>query len=82
MIKCDKATSMNIIVPLNSAEAFSVGQRVDFIQYGAGQVTIVGDTGVTVRSTPTAKLRAQYSTASLIKLGTNEWLLTGDLALS
>lgn len=82
LVKADRATSMSIVVPTNASAAFSIGQRVDILQYGAGQVTVSGDTGVTVRFTPTNKLRAQYSTASLIKLGTDEWLLSGDLALS
>ena len=82
LINCTKATSMSIIVPTNAAEGFSVGQRVDILQYGAGQVTVSGDTGVTVRATPTNKLRATYSTASIIKIGTNEWVLVGDLSLT
>lgn len=82
LIKCNRASAMNIVIPTNATEAFSVGQRIDLIQYGVGQVTVVGDTGVTLRATPTAKLRAQYSTASLIKLGADEWLLSGDLALT
>ena len=82
LVKCTKATSMSIIVPTNAAEAYSIGQRVDVLQYGAGQVTVSGDTGVTVRATPTNKLRATYSTASLIKIDTNEWILVGDLALT
>jgi hypothetical protein len=52
------------------------------MQYGAGQVTISGDTGVTVRATPTNKLRATYSTASIIKIATDEWVLAGDVALT
>jgi hypothetical protein len=82
LIRCTKGTSMSIIVPLNSAQAYSIGQRIDIMQYGAGQVTIIGDTGVTVRATPTNKLRATYSTVSIIKIATNEWVLAGDLALS
>jgi len=82
LIRCTKASAMSIIIPTNAAEAYSIGQRVDIMQYGAGQVTISGDTGVTVRSTPTNKLRATYSTASIIKIGTNEWVLAGDLALT
>ena len=82
LINCTKATSMSIIVPTNAAQGFSIGQRVDVLQYGAGQVTVSGDTGVTVRATPTNKLRATYSTASIIKIGTNEWVLVGDLSLT
>jgi hypothetical protein len=82
LVKANKATSMSIVVPTNAVAAFSIGQRIDILQYGAGQVTVSGSGGVTIRYTPTNKLRAQYSTASLIKLGTDEWLLSGDLALS
>ena len=82
LIRCTKATAMSIIIPTNAAEAYSIGQRVDIMQYGAGQVTVSGDTGVTLRSTPTNKLRATYSSASIIKIATDEWVLAGDLALT
>jgi hypothetical protein len=82
LVRCTKATAMSIIIPTNAAEAYSIGQRVDIMQYGAGQVTVSGDTGVTLRSTPTNKLRATYSSASIIKIGTNEWVLAGDVALT
>jgi hypothetical protein len=82
LIRCTKATAMSIVIPANAAEAYSIGQRVDIMQYGAGQVTVSPDTGVTLRSTPTNKLRATYSSASIIKIGTNEWVLAGDLALT
>jgi hypothetical protein len=73
---------MSIIIPTNAAHAFSIGQRIDIMQYGAGQVTVAGDTGVTLRATPTSKLRATYSSASIIKIAENEWVLAGDLALT
>ncbi len=41
-------------------------------------VTVVGDTGVTVNGTGT-KLRAQWSAATLVKLGTDSWTLIGDI---
>jgi hypothetical protein len=82
LIRCTKATAMTILIPTNATQAYSIGQRVDIMQYGAGQVTVSGDTGVTLRSTPTNKLRATYSTASIIKIGTDEWVLAGDVALT
>jgi hypothetical protein len=82
LIRCTKASAMSIIIPTNASAAYSIGQRVDIMQYGVGQVTVSGDTGVTLRSTPTNKLRATYSTASIIKIGTDEWVLAGDLALT
>lgn len=81
LLKINKETSVQITIPPESSVAFGIGQRVDFVQYNTGQVTFVGDTGVTVISTPTSSLRAQYSVASAIKIGTDEWLITGDLAL-
>jgi hypothetical protein len=82
LIRCTKGTAMSIIIPTNAAQAYAIGQRVDIMQYGAGQVTVSPDTGVTLRSTPTNKLRATYSTASIIKIGTDEWVLAGDVALT
>ena len=48
---------------------------------GAGQTTVVA-TGVTISATPTLKLRAQYSAATLICTASNTYVLAGDLAAS
>ena len=82
LVKFTNSSTADFIIPTNASEAFSIGQRIDILQYGTGQVEVVGDTGVTVRATPTANLRAQYSSASIIKIATDEWILAGDLALS
>jgi hypothetical protein len=82
LVKFTNSSTADFIIPLNASAAFSVGQRIDILQYGSGQVEVVGDTGVTIRATPTANLRAQYSSASIIKIATDEWVLAGDLALS
>jgi hypothetical protein len=82
LLRFTNSSTVNFVIPTNDAEAFEIGQRIDLAQYGTGQVEVAGDTGVTVRATPTAKLRAQYSVASVIKIATDEWLLAGDLALS
>ncbi len=42
---------------------------------------IVAGSGVTISATPGLKLRAQYSSASVVKLGTDSWLLVGDLSV-
>jgi len=76
-MQCNKATSMTLTVPTSSI-AFANGAVVTVVNYGAGQVTVVGDTGVTVRSANGLKLRVQYSAASLIKISNTEWVLTGD----
>ena len=74
------ASAVTVPVPNNSIDPVAIGSRVDFVQTGAGQVTISPESGVTINATPGRKLRAQYSAATLIKTGTNVWLLIGDLA--
>jgi hypothetical protein len=76
-MQCNKATGMTTTVPTSSV-AFSTGSVVTLMQYGAGQVTVAGDTGVTVRSSNGLKLRAQYSMATLVKISDTEWVLSGD----
>ena len=66
---------------VNTSTALTVGQRIDIIQMGAGQTTVVA-TGVTISATPTLKLRAQYSAATLICTASNTYVLAGDLAAS
>jgi len=68
-----------VTVPTDS-EIFAIGSTIDIVQTGSSQVTIAGDTGVTVNSTPGLKLRSQWSSATLIKRGNNLWVALGDLS--
>jgi hypothetical protein len=72
-------TAAAITVPLDSSVAFALTTHVDLARRGPGSVSVTGATGVTVHGIGTT-LRAVNSAASLVKLGTNEWLLAGDLA--
>jgi hypothetical protein len=75
------ASGNNLTVANNTNVAFPLETRIDIFQYGAGQTTIVADTGLTIRSKGgNLKLTGQYSGASLTKIATNEWILIGDLA--
>lgn len=81
LVTINKATAVNLTIPLNSSIAFPTGTRLDFAQLGAGQITVVATGGVTLRSSGSkTKLTGQYSAASLIKLATDTWLLVGDIA--
>ena len=57
----------------------AIGQRIDLLQLGDGQVTVVASS-TTVNATPTLKLRAKYSAATLLCTGTDTYVLVGDLA--
>lgn len=76
-LQCNKATAMTVTVPTSSV-AFTNGAVATLMQYGAGQVTVAGDTGVTIRSSNGLKLRAQYSMATIVKISDTEWVLSGD----
>jgi hypothetical protein len=80
VIEMNVGSANTVTVPLNSAHAFPIGSQVTITQYGAGKTQVVATGGVTVRATPGSYLRAQYSTATLIKRGTDEWYLIGDLS--
>jgi hypothetical protein len=79
MIEVASSSGTTITIPTNSAVAFPIGASIDICQTSTGQVTIAGDSGVTVNSTPGLKLRTQWSTATLFKRDTNTWLVYGDL---
>jgi len=80
LVEMNVATANNLTIPLNSSVAFPVGTQIDLSQYGAGQTTVVATGGVTIRSTNSwVKLNARYAAATLIKIGTDEWYLFGNL---
>lgn len=78
LVTFDNSAAMTLSV--NTGLAITAGQRIDLAQLGTGQVTIGGT--ATIVSTPTTKLRTQFSAASLICLGTDLYLLAGDVAVS
>jgi len=80
LVEMDVASANNLTVPLNSSVAFPTGTIINISQYGAGRTTVVATGGVTIRSTNGwLKLNARYSPATLVKIGTDEWYLFGDL---
>jgi len=81
-VEMDVAGSNDLTVPPNSSVAFPAGTVVEVAQVGAGQTTIVAGSGVTVRTPETLVLSGQWSTVSLRKRGTDEWLLVGDVEAS
>ena len=64
---------------ITDSASFPVGFTVDVLQTGSSQVTIAG-TSFTPNATPGLKLRAQWSSATLIKRALNSWVVLGDLS--
>jgi len=83
MVEISNASGVTLSVPTDASVNFAVGTQINILQTGAGQITVaaVNSGTTTINSTPGAKLRAQWSTATLIKRAANTWVLAGDLTL-
>jgi hypothetical protein len=80
LLICNSATAMTLTLPPFSTLAVPAESTLVVAQWGAGQVTLAGGAGVTIRSTGTlTKTRAQFSQVTLIKTDEDEALLGGDL---
>lgn len=86
LLASNGATAGTINIPTNATVAFPTGTQITVIQTGSGQLTIQATTSgtTTVNSTGATttapKLRAQNSSATLIKTGTDTWYVVGDIA--
>lgn len=86
LVTASNASAQTYSIPTNATTAFPTGTQINIIQIGAGQVTIqAASSGTTTVSstgaTATApKLRAQYSSATLIKANTDLWYVVGDIS--
>lgn len=79
LVTLSNAGAITLTVPTNVGVAFPVGTVISLLALGAGQVTVTPAGGVTLRATPGTKIRTQYSMASLVKIATDEWVLSGDI---
>lgn len=66
-------------VNVNGTTAFAIGQRVDLLRKNSGTFTVAAFSPATISGTPSLALRAQYSAASIVCTGVNEYVLVGDL---
>lgn len=80
LIEMEVSSANTLTIPTNSSVPFPLGTQILVSQLGTGQTTITPAVGVTIRSSGgKTKTAAQYSMCTLIKRGTNEWYLSGDL---
>lgn len=82
LVTLANGSAITLTVPANSSAAFPVGTVIALAQLDAGLVTVAGDAGVTINGTTPGDedLTGQWATASLTKLATDTWLLSGGLA--
>ena len=84
------SSDVNKLVTVNSASAstitvpngvFTVGQQINVASLGDGLVTIDSDGTTVLQATPGTILRTKYSSATIICVATNTFLIVGDLAV-
>ena len=78
-VEVTTAGAVNLTIPTDASVSFPVGTVIEVDQMGAGKVTIVGASGVTVQSPVTPTTCAQYSALLLRKRAANLWLVSGDM---
>ena len=79
--KCYSANTINITVPSDANQTIGLEKEFPFLRLGAGAVTFVADSGVTIRSVDgKLSIDKQYQTVYLKKIANNEWVLFGALA--
>jgi len=76
VVPVDATTSVVITVPEDAAEEIPIGAVINVYNKGTNNVSVVGDSGVTVRN---GGVLSPQSEASLRKRDDNEWVVAGDL---
>ena len=81
IVTLSNAAAITLTVPPESSVAWPAGTTIVLAQLGAGTVTVAAGAGVTINSAGSAlDIGEQYGVATLVKTGTNTWLLFGNLA--
>ena len=79
LVTLDNTSAITLTVPTNASVAFPIGTVIDICRKNTGTVTL--SSSATINSADgDMKLRVRYSCATLTKIGTDEWLLAGDIS--
>jgi hypothetical protein len=92
LVRINSSAVTTVTVPLDGTDGytFATGTQIVLTQIGTGPFTVVGATAVVDGLTVSVSVlsegnryttKARYAVASLIKLGTNSWLLSGNLVV-
>lgn len=83
LVTSSNASAQTLSIPTNATSAFAIGTTINVIQIGTGQVTVSavssGTTSILSTAGVAPKARTQYSSMSLLKVGTDTWYAVGDI---
>lgn len=74
VVNMNKSGAATLTIPTNASVAFPIGTVIRVYNQSADDVTVAGDSGVTVRNEGTV---GQYAEASCRKRATDEWVMVG-----
>jgi cell division septation protein DedD len=79
-IKLNGSSPITLTVPTNASVAMPIGYQFNFLELGTARTTFVPANGVTINSkNGQMYIDSRYGHATLLKVGTNEWVLYGDI---
>jgi hypothetical protein len=84
LVKMNSTSPTNLTIPADGTGGFTfeTGTQIVFTQLNTGTVTVTWSAPVSVVSEGGRfTTKARYAVGSLIKLGTNSWLLSGNLVV-
>lgn len=76
------ASALVCTIPLNATVAFAIGDTVPLVRLASGTATIDAATSVTLNgvSGGSCTIQTQYQGALLKKIGTDSWIVSGDVS--
>lgn len=77
IIRLNAATP--VVVSINTGLGFVEGDSIVFLQIGAGQVSFTGT--ATINANPGLKIASQFNGAEILCLGTDDYVLVGNLTV-
>jgi hypothetical protein len=81
LVTVNSISNQTVSIPPNATVAFPIGAQVLISRLGTGLVTVSPVGAVIIRSVGSrTKISQQYGCAALLKIGTDEWLMAGDLS--
>ncbi len=82
LVQTTAATAVSLTIPPAATMGGNLagGDTILFEQKGAGLLTLVAGSGVTLRTTSTLVSKGQYAMLSATYLGSDGWLVSGDRA--
>ena len=84
LVRMNSSSLLTLTVPSDNFDSytFPLGTQIVVAQTGVGQVSIVGQSGVLILTEGGRNItKGRYAVASLIKIGANSWLLSGNLTV-